>query len=66
MGTSPQYVFVEVVYFRTGIEGNQWQLTTIPFPHVVQVTITWTTHDAGGLTELDVKMANFCDAAASP
>ncbi|MTV37182.1 4a-hydroxytetrahydrobiopterin dehydratase [Duganella radicis] len=29
-----------------------------------KVSITWTTHDAGGLTQRDIDMALFCDAAA--
>ena len=28
-----------------------------------KVDITWTTHDAGGLTELDLTLAGACDAA---
>lgn len=28
-----------------------------------KVEITWTTHDAGGLTDLDVALARVCDAA---
>jgi 4a-hydroxytetrahydrobiopterin dehydratase len=28
-----------------------------------RVEITWTTHDAGGLTELDLTLARACDAA---
>ena len=28
-----------------------------------KVEITWTTHDAGGLTELDITLAGACDAA---
>ena len=28
-----------------------------------RVSITWTTHDADGLTMNDVEMAQFCDAA---
>ena len=26
-----------------------------------KVTITWTTHDAGGLTEKDIRLARVCD-----
>ncbi len=29
------------------------------------LTITWTTHDAGGLTPLDIAMATLCDQALS-
>jgi len=28
-----------------------------------KVEITWSTHDAGGLTELDITLARACDAA---
>ena len=28
-----------------------------------KVEVTWTTHDAGGLTELDIALARACDAA---
>ena len=28
-----------------------------------KVEVTWTTHDAGGLTELDIALARVCDAA---
>ena len=28
-----------------------------------KVGVTWTTHDAGGLTELDIELAGVCDAA---
>jgi len=28
-----------------------------------KVEVTWTTHDAGGLTELDLTLAHACDAA---
>ncbi len=28
-----------------------------------KVEVTWTTHDAGGLTDLDVALAGVCDAA---
>ena len=28
-----------------------------------KVEVTWTTHDAGGLTELDIALARICDAA---
>ena len=28
-----------------------------------RVEITWTTHDAGGLTELDITLARACDSA---
>lgn len=27
-----------------------------------KVTITWTTHDAGGLTMKDIRLARICDA----
>ncbi len=30
-----------------------------------RVTVTWTTHDAGGLTRKDLDMAAVCDAVAS-
>lgn len=30
-----------------------------------RVHITWTTHDAGGLTTNDVAMAKFCDEASA-
>ena len=26
-----------------------------------KVTVTWTTHDAGGLTEKDIRLARVCD-----
>lgn len=29
-----------------------------------KVRVTWTTHDAGGLTHRDIDMAQFCDSAA--
>jgi 4a-hydroxytetrahydrobiopterin dehydratase len=28
-----------------------------------KVDVTWTTHDAGGLTDLDITLARACDAA---
>ena len=28
-----------------------------------KVEITWTTHDAGGLTDRDIELARACDAA---
>ena len=28
-----------------------------------KVEVTWTTHDAGGLTDLDIALARVCDAA---
>ena len=28
-----------------------------------KVDVTWTTHDAGGLTDLDIALAQVCDAA---
>ena len=28
-----------------------------------KVDVTWTTHDAGGLTELDIALAQVCDGA---
>jgi len=31
-----------------------------------RVTINLSTHDAGGVTGLDVRLAAFCDVAASP
>lgn len=27
-----------------------------------RVSVVWTTHDAGGLTEMDLEMARLCDA----
>jgi 4a-hydroxytetrahydrobiopterin dehydratase len=30
-----------------------------------RVSITLSTHDAGGVTELDLRLAGFCDAASS-
>ena len=30
-----------------------------------RVTVTWTTHDAGGLTQKDLDMAQLCDAVAA-
>lgn len=29
-----------------------------------KVRVTWTTHDAGGLTQKDIDMAQFCDTIA--
>ena len=57
--------FIQAFGFMTQIAINSEKRNHHPeWSNVYQrVRITWTTHDADGLTMNDIEMAQFCDAA---